>query len=67
MECVKLLCNKLGFKIVRQRGSHMILAKETPSGKVGTVVPNHDELKIGTLKGVLELAKIDEEEFAKYQ
>jgi hypothetical protein len=30
-------------------------------------VPNHDELKIGTLKGVLELAKINEEEFAKYQ
>lgn len=66
-ECVKILCNELGFKVVRQKGSHIILAKETPAGKVGTVVPNHNELKIGTLKGVLELAKVDEEEFAKYQ
>jgi len=30
---------------------------------LGTVVPNHKELKIGTLKGILELAEINEEEF----
>jgi len=35
-------------------------------GKVGTVVPLHKELKIGTLRGILKLAKIDEEEFAKF-
>lgn len=66
-DCVKILCNKFGFKILRQKGSHIILTKETPNGKIGTVVPNHPELKIGTLKGILELAKIDEEEFIKYQ
>jgi predicted RNA binding protein YcfA (HicA-like mRNA interferase family) len=66
-ECVKILCNKFGFNIVRQKGSHIILKKETSKGKVGTVVPNHKELKIGTLKGVLELAEIKEEEFIKYQ
>jgi hypothetical protein len=38
----------------------------TPEGKVGTVVPMHRELKIGTLKGALKLAKIDLNEFAKY-
>ncbi len=65
-ECVKILCNKLGFVAVRQTGSHIILKKETPEGKVGTVVPNHKELKIGTLKGVLDLAKVKEEEFAEY-
>jgi len=42
------------------------LSKETPEGKVGTVVPIHSELKIGTLKGILKLAKVDEEEFKKY-
>jgi predicted RNA binding protein YcfA (HicA-like mRNA interferase family) len=52
---------------MRQTGSHIVLRKETPTGVVGTVVPNHPELKIGTLKGVLELAKISEEEFAEYQ
>lgn len=51
----------------KAEGSHIILKKETEAGSVGTVVPMHKELKIGTLKGVLELAKIDEKEFAKYQ
>ena len=64
--CVKILCNKFDFKVIRQRGSHIILCKETPSGKVGTVVPNHKELKIGTLKEILKLAKIKEEDFATY-
>ena len=34
---------------------------------IGTVVPNHPEIKLGTLKGVLELAQVDEEEFSKEQ
>ena len=66
-ECVKILCNKFGFKIKRQRGSHIVLRKETPEGAIGTVVPNHEELKVGTLKGILELAKINEEDFEEYQ
>ncbi len=67
LELVKILCNKFGFSFKRQRGSHAILAKETEEGKIGCVVPMHKELKIGTLKGVLEQAKISEEEFTKYQ
>ena len=62
-DCVKILCNKFGFKIIRQRGSHIVLRRD----KTGTVVLNHKELKTGTLKGILELAKIKEEEFVKYQ
>ncbi|MBU1974893.1 MAG: type II toxin-antitoxin system HicA family toxin, partial [Nanoarchaeota archaeon] len=56
-----------GFSVLRQKGSHIVLAKESPSGKAGTAVPNHKEIKIGTLKGILALAKVDEEEFEKYQ
>ena len=63
---VKRALSKAGFDEVRQRGSHVILKKETLSGKIGTVVPMHEELKIGTLKGILELAKIDEDEFSNY-
>ncbi len=66
-ECVKILCNKFGFSIKRQSGSHIVLRKETSEGAVGTVVPNHKELKLGTLKGILELARITEEDFVKYQ
>jgi len=66
-DCVKILCNKFGFRIARQRGSHIVLKRETPQGKVGTVVPNHNELKLPTLKSVLKLAKIDEEDFVEFQ
>lgn len=65
--CVKILCNKFGFRVARQRGSHIVLRKDTEKGPVGTVVPNHKEIKIGTLKNILELAEIKEEEFVKYQ
>ncbi len=63
---IKILCNKLGFSISGRSGSHVRLSKETSMGKVGTVVPLHHELKIGTLKSILKLAKVDEEEFKKY-
>ena len=49
-----------------QSGSHVRLSKVTAQGKIGTVVPTHDELKPGTLKSVLKLAKVDPEEFAEY-
>ena len=62
---VRILCNKLEFKITGRTGSHVRLSKITPEGKVGTVVPMHKELKIGTLKGILKLAKIDTDEFIK--
>jgi hypothetical protein len=35
----------------------------TGKGKFGTVVPDHDELKPGTLKGVLKLVKVDVDNF----
>jgi len=38
----------------------------TPEGKVGAIVPLHPELKPGTLKSVLRLARIGPEEFAEY-
>ena len=62
-DCIRILCNKFGFQIIRQKGSHIILRK----GEVGTVVPNHKQLKIGTLKSILELAKVNKEEFERYQ
>jgi len=65
-KAVKILCNKLGFKLSGRAGSHVRLSKETEEGKVGTVVPLHKELKIGTLKGILKLARIEEEEFSRY-
>ena len=66
-ECIKILCNKFGFQVARQRGSHIVLKKTTTDGKIGTVVPNHKELKLPTLKSVLKLARVEEEDFAEQQ
>lgn len=58
MEAVRTL-EKLGYSVVRQRGSHIILRK----GSSGCVVPNHSELKTGTLAGILKQAGVSAEEF----
>ncbi len=63
---IRILCNKLGFNITGRTGSHVRLSKMGSEGKVGTVVPVHKELKIGTLKGILKLAKVDVDDFSKY-
>jgi len=63
---VKILCKCFGFSISRQRGSHVVLVKYESGRKVVTVVPLHDELAIGTLRGVLDLAKVNINEFLKF-
>lgn len=49
----------LGFVVVRQRGSHIVMRR----GSSGCVVPKHDELKAGTLSGILKQAGIFADEF----
>ncbi|QWK09830.1 MAG: type II toxin-antitoxin system HicA family toxin [Thermoflexus hugenholtzii] len=51
-EAIRAL-ERLGFVKVRQKGSHVILKKNTPEGDIGCVVPLHRELAIGTLRGIL--------------
>ena len=54
---------RLGFEQVRQTGSHVVMKKETEEGKIGCVVPLHQELKVGTLSGILKQAQVTVEEF----
>jgi predicted RNA binding protein YcfA (HicA-like mRNA interferase family) len=61
-ETVRAL-EKMGFVQIRQRGSHVILKKQTTQGDIGCVVPLHKELAIGTLRGILRQAKISVDEF----
>ncbi len=63
---IKILTKEYRFAVSGQSGSHVRLSKQTPQGKVGTVVPLHRELTIGTLRGILRLAKIEPEDFARY-
>ena len=55
---------RMGFMQVRQRGSHVVLKKQTPAGAVGCVVPLHRELAVGTLHGILQQAHVTADEFS---
>ncbi|MCK6619494.1 MAG: type II toxin-antitoxin system HicA family toxin [Calditrichaceae bacterium] len=61
-EVINIL-ERFGFKQLKQKGSHVILKKQTPDGEVGCVVPLHRELAIGTLHGILKQVKVTPEEF----
>jgi predicted RNA binding protein YcfA (HicA-like mRNA interferase family) len=50
---------RLGFRKVRQSGSHVVMKRESK----GCVLPMHSELKTGTLAGVLRQAEVSAEEF----
>jgi predicted RNA binding protein YcfA (HicA-like mRNA interferase family) len=52
---------RLGFVVARQKGSHVVLKRDG----AGCVVPLHDELKAGTLAGVLRQAGVSADEFLK--
>ena len=50
---------RLGFVVLRQSGSHIIMRR----GTKGCVVPMHSEVKVGTLAGLLRQAEVSPEEF----
>lgn len=60
---ISVLCNKFGFYHVSQKGSHVKLATKRNNQEIITIVPIHREIAIGTLKGILTLAQVDEKEF----
>jgi predicted RNA binding protein YcfA (HicA-like mRNA interferase family) len=57
---------RMGFVWIRQRGSHVVLKRQTPGGATGCVVPRHRELAAGTLRSILRQAKISEEDFVAH-
>ncbi len=52
---------KLGFKVVRRKGSHVSMRK----GSFRTVVPQHDELTKGTLFDILKQCGLSREDLLR--
>jgi len=50
---------KAGFQIERQKGSHLILAKN----ELIVPVPKHEQLKRGLLMAIIEEAGLTKDEF----
>jgi predicted RNA binding protein YcfA (HicA-like mRNA interferase family) len=57
-EAIRAL-ERLGFVRIRQSGSHVFMRR----GQDACVVPNHAELKVGTLAGVLRQAGVVADDF----
>jgi predicted RNA binding protein YcfA (HicA-like mRNA interferase family) len=54
---------KIGFVVKRQRGSHIILRRVNPPARV--VVPDHKDLRVGTLRTILNSAGLTVDELLK--
>jgi len=54
---IKVL-SRLGYEIIRQRGSHVRLRKSTAAGDHNITVPLHDELAKGTINDILSEVSI---------
>lgn len=63
-DVIKIL-SKQGFAVARQKGSHIILVKESKNGKKGVVVPNHKEIDKGTLLEIIRQSGMTKEDFLK--
>lgn len=44
---------KIGYAVVRQKGSHMRMRHPTEASRMPLTVPDHRELKSGTLRAII--------------
>ena len=54
---------KHGFMEVRQRGSHIVMQKRLDGSTITVPVPNHAELKQGTLQSIIRQSCVPKAEF----
>jgi predicted RNA binding protein YcfA (HicA-like mRNA interferase family) len=62
----KQVCSILarhGFLEVHQRGSHIVMQKRLSDTTITVPVPNHDELRVGTLQSIIRQSGVPKGEF----
>ncbi|HEY0554160.1 MAG TPA: type II toxin-antitoxin system HicA family toxin [Thermoanaerobaculia bacterium] len=47
------ILSRHGFIEVRQRGSHVVMQKRTKTSTISIPVPDHPELRLGTLQSII--------------
>ncbi|HAO33421.1 MAG TPA: type II toxin-antitoxin system HicA family toxin [Candidatus Competibacter sp.] len=52
-----------GFVGARQRGSHIAMQKRLADSTITVPVPNHSEIRIGTLQSIIRQSGIPRSEF----
>ena len=61
-EVCKILARH-GFEEVRRRGSHVVMQRRSPAGTTTVPVPDHEEIKIGTLLSIVRQSGLPRAEF----
>ncbi|MCA9226516.1 MAG: type II toxin-antitoxin system HicA family toxin [Planctomycetales bacterium] len=51
------------FRRVRQRGSHIVMQRSVGSGTITVPVPNHKQVRTGTLISIIRQSRVPREEF----
>jgi len=59
------LLRSQGFELVRQRGSHMVMQRRAGETTITVPVPNHREVKIGTLQSIIRQSQLSRELFMR--
>ena len=47
-----------GFVFARQKGSHRIYTRDVPGGTLSVAVPDHREVAVGTLSGIIRQSQL---------
>lgn len=56
---------RIGYEVVRQKGSHIRLRHSTDAARLPVTVPDHKELKAGTLRAIMRDAGLSSEELRR--
>ena len=54
-----------GFVLVRQRGSHLVMQRKVGDTTITVPVPNHREIKIGTLQSIIRQSQLAKDLFLR--
>jgi len=54
-----------GFSMARQRGSHVVMQKALENSTITVPVPDHKELRIGTLRSIIRQSQLPRATFEK--
>ena len=57
------ILEKYGFSEVRRRGSHIVMQRMLPNITVTVPVPDHKEIRIGTLLSIIRQSGLQRSEF----
>jgi len=54
-----------GFIEIRCRGSHIVMQKRLPDTTITVPIPDHNELRIGTLRSIIRQSELPRSLFEK--